>query len=114
MLRGDGAQLLWRRSNMTAHRKLVARTKETFRAAGFPTCFRACSMAVCPRTSAALVRWGATRRYPSSIRQCRLRDHPNLFVTDGSAANSAAVNPALTVAAIALRAAGTIRQELTT
>ena len=36
---------------------------------------------------------------------CRSHDHPNLFIVDASVLpTSAAVNPALTVAALALRA----------
>ena len=39
-------------------------------------------------------------------RFCRSHDHPNLFITDASVLpTSAAVNPALTVAALALRTA---------
>jgi len=39
----------------------------------------------------------------------RAFDHPNLFVTDASSlVTSAAVNPSLTVAAMALRSAGEI------
>jgi choline dehydrogenase-like flavoprotein len=45
--------------------------------------------------------------------ECRCWDHPNLFVTDaGCLPTSAAVNPALTVAAMALRTADTVRREL--
>ena len=42
---------------------------------------------------------------------CRAHDHPNLFVVDASfLPNSAAVNPALTIAAQALRVADHIKQ----
>ena len=41
----------------------------------------------------------------------RAHDHPNLYVVDASVLpTSAAVNPALTVAALALRAASHIRK----
>ena len=44
---------------------------------------------------------------------CRSFDHQNLFVVDGSfLPTSAAVNPALTVAALALRAAEHVRLEI--
>jgi choline dehydrogenase-like flavoprotein len=44
---------------------------------------------------------------------CRSWDHPNLFVIDASFfPSSAALNPALTVAAQALRAADHIKQRL--
>ena len=40
----------------------------------------------------------------------RSHDHPNLFITDASVLpTSAAVNPALTIAALSLRAADHIR-----
>ncbi|HEV3044323.1 MAG TPA: GMC oxidoreductase, partial [Roseiarcus sp.] len=46
--------------------------------------------------------------------ECRAYDHPNLYVVDASVLpTSAAVNPALTVAALALRAAERVRAELT-
>jgi choline dehydrogenase-like flavoprotein len=42
---------------------------------------------------------------------CRSHDHPNLFVVDASVLpTSAAVNPALTIAAQALRSADHIRR----
>ena len=45
--------------------------------------------------------------------ECRAWDHPNLWVADAAALpTSAAVNPALTVAAMALRAAEAIRRDL--
>jgi choline dehydrogenase-like flavoprotein len=45
--------------------------------------------------------------------ECRAWDHPNVFVTDAVALpTSAAVNPALTVAAMALRTTSTIGREL--
>ncbi|MCB9944402.1 MAG: GMC family oxidoreductase [Geminicoccaceae bacterium] len=115
VLRGDDVQLLWRRSNMTAHRKLVARTKETFRAAGFPIVLSRLFDGRVPSHQCGTVRMGSDPATSVLDPQCRSWDHPNLFVTDaGALPTSAAVNPALTVAAIALRAAGTIRQELTT
>jgi len=42
---------------------------------------------------------------------CRSHDHPNLFIVDASVLpTSAAVNPALTIAALALRAGRHITQ----
>ena len=42
---------------------------------------------------------------------CRSHDHPNLFITDASVLpTSAAVNPALTIAALSLRAADHITE----
>jgi choline dehydrogenase-like flavoprotein len=45
--------------------------------------------------------------------ECRAFDHPNLFVVDaGVLPTSAAVNPSLTVAALALRASERVHAEL--
>jgi choline dehydrogenase-like flavoprotein len=52
---------------------------------------------------------GADPRASVVDAMCRSHDHPNLFVVDASVLpTSAAVNPALTIAALALRTAGHI------
>ncbi len=106
-------QLIWRRSNMTAHNKLVAKTKETFRAAGFPVVLSRLFDGRVPSHQCGTVRIGSDPGQSVLDPDCRSWDHPNLFVTDaGALPTSAAVNPALTVAALALRAAETIKKEI--
>jgi GMC oxidoreductase len=77
-VRLDGARVMldWRPSNMAAQNGLAARMRDVLRAAGFP------------------------------IVLVKPFDHPNLLVADASVLpTSAGVNPSLTVAALALRAA---------
>jgi choline dehydrogenase-like flavoprotein len=113
VLNGGEVQLIWRRSNMTAHRKLVQKTKKTFRAAGFPLVLSRLFDGRVPSHQCGTVRIGDDPATSVLDRDCRSWDHPNLFVTDaGALPTSAAVNPALTVAALSLRAANTIKREL--
>jgi choline dehydrogenase-like flavoprotein len=113
VLNGDRIQLLWRRSNMTAHRRLVAKVKETFRAAGFPVVLSRLFDGRVPSHQCGTARIGTDPARSVLDPECRSWDHPNLFVTDAAALpTSAAVNPALTVAALALRTASVIGGEL--
>lgn len=113
VLKDGKVQLIWRRSNMTAHHQLVAKTKQTLRKAGFPIVLTRLFDGRVPSHQCGTVRMGADPATSVLDPDCRSWDHPNLFVTDAAALpTSAAVNPALTVAALALRAAETIKQEL--
>ncbi|MCX2720996.1 GMC oxidoreductase [Roseibium salinum] len=113
VLKDGRIHLLWRRSNMTAHRKLVSKTKKMLRKAGFPLVLTRLFDGRVPSHQCGTVRMGTDPAASVLNPDCRSWDHPSLFVTDaGALPTSAAVNPALTVAALSLRAAGTIRQEL--
>ena len=112
MVDGKDIVMHWQRSNMQSldgadqgdARKLQA-------PAASPSCCRAPSTSARPRTSAARSRWATIPRRRRSITFCRAFDHPNLFVVDGSfLPTSAAVNPALSIAAQALRVADHIRK----
>ena len=112
-LKGDKIQLKWRRSNMTAHRRLVERTKMTFRAAGFPMILSRLFDGRVPSHQCGTLRLGDDPAKSVVDPECRSWDHPNLFIADASVLpTSAAVNPALTVAALALRTADTIKREM--
>ncbi|MEM1361763.1 MAG: GMC family oxidoreductase [Pseudomonadota bacterium] len=112
-LKNGTIQLIWRRSNMTAHHRLVAQTKRAFRAAGFPVVLSRLFDSRVPSHQCGTLRLGDDPTSSVVDPDCRSWDHPNLFVTDASALpTSAAVNPALTVAALALRTADKIKQEL--
>ncbi|MET1412871.1 GMC family oxidoreductase [Roseibium sp. HPY-6] len=112
-LKGSKIQLNWRRSNVTAHKKLAARTKATLKKAGFPVVLSRLFDGRVPSHQCGTVRLGDDPKTSVLDPDCRSWDHPNLFVTDAAALpTSAAVNPALTVAALSLRTAQTIRQEL--
>lgn len=113
VLNGGRVQLVWRRSNMTAHEKLVAKTKETFRAAGFPLVLSRLFDGRVPSHQCGTLRIGDDPAASVLDPECRAWEHKNLFVADaGALPTSAAVNPALTVAAMALRTADTISREL--
>ncbi len=111
-VRLDGAKIVldWRRSNMTAHRRLVKRLRQALVAAGFPVVFTQVFDRRTPSHQCGTVRLGDDPAKAPLDPFGRAFDHPNLFVVDASTlVTSAAVNPALTVAALALRTAGSIR-----
>jgi choline dehydrogenase-like flavoprotein len=110
-LDGDAIRLVWKRSNMTAHAGLVRRMREVFRAAGYPIVLARPFDKRTPSHQCGTVRFGTDPASSALDPFCRAHDHENLFVVDaGFMPSSAAVNPALTVAAQALRVADHIRR----
>ena len=108
----DGSRVVldWRASNMAAQNGLVARMREVLRAAGFPIVLVKPFDRRTPSHQCGTVRMGADPTKAAVDPNCRSFDHENLFVVDASVLpTSAAVNPALTVAALALRAADYVR-----
>ncbi|AJY45250.1 GMC oxidoreductase [Martelella endophytica] len=113
VLNGGDIQLLWRRSNMEAHRRLVKRMKQALRDAGFPLVLSRLFDGRVPSHQCGTARLGDDPATAVLDPDCRSFDHENLFVTDAAALpTSAAVNPSLTVAALALKAGDAIRREL--
>ena len=111
-LDGDRIVLDWRRSNMTAQRGLVRRLKQALRAAGFPLVLSHLFDRKTPSHQCGTIRLGDDAAKAPLDPFGRAFDHPNLFVVDASTlVTSAAVNPSLTVAALALRAADEIRRQ---
>lgn len=105
-------RLAWKRSNLAAHKRLVARFRRCLRRAGFPVLLARLFDGTVPSHQCGTVRIGGDPATAPLDPECRAWDHPNLFVVDaGCLPTSAAVNPALTIAAIALRAAATIKRE---
>ena len=105
-VRGDGAVVLdWRRSNLAAHKALVAKARRMLRAAGFPIVLTRAFSKDTPSHQCGTVRFGHDPADAPLDPFCKAYDHENLYVVDASFfPSSAAVNPALTVAAQALRA----------
>jgi choline dehydrogenase-like flavoprotein len=103
---GDRIILEWIRSNWPAHQKLVAQIKSVLRSAGFPLVLSKAFDRKTPSHQCGTVRMGDDpAKAPLDI-YCRAYEHPNLFVVDAAfLPTSAAVNPALTIAAQALRVA---------
>lgn len=103
-LPGDRAELVWQPTNRAPHRRLVARTKKLLHAIGFPVVLTHGFGAESPSHQCGTVRMGTDPATSALDPLCRAHDHPNLYVVDaGFFPSSAAVNPALTVAAQALR-----------
>jgi choline dehydrogenase-like flavoprotein len=108
----DGRIVLdWQRSNMAAHQGLARRARELFRAAGYPIVLVKPFDRRTPSHQCGTLRMGADPAASVVDTMCKAWDHPNLYIVDaGFLPTSAAVNPALTVAAQALRTADHIRQ----
>jgi choline dehydrogenase-like flavoprotein len=115
-LDGAGIRLDWKRSNWRPHLALVAKLREKLRAAGYPIVLSRPFDRRTPSHQCGTVRMGADPATAPLDPYCRAHDHPNLFVVDASfLPTSAAVNPALTIAAQALRVADHIaRNDLRT
>jgi choline dehydrogenase-like flavoprotein len=113
-LDGSRTVLDWRPSNMAAQNGLVARMREVLKAAGFPIVLVKPFDRRTPSHQCGTIRMGSDPARAAVDPECRAYDHPNLYVVDASVLpTSAAVNPALTVAALALRAAERVRADLT-
>ena len=105
-LDGERIVLEWKRSNMASHERLVREMKERLRAIGFPVVLTWLIDRTTTSHQCGTVRMGADPARSALNSFCRAHDHRNLFVVDASfMPTSAAVNPALTIAAQALRVA---------
>ncbi|MBE9637429.1 FAD-dependent oxidoreductase [Salipiger mangrovisoli] len=110
-LRNGQIVLDWKRSNLQAHLALVARLKSDLRRAGYPIVLSRPFDRRTPSHQCGTARMGLDPASSVVDIHCRSHDHPNLFITDASVLpTSAAVNPALTVAALAIRAADHMQQ----
>ena len=96
----------WKRSNWAAHLVLVAKLKAKLRRAGYPIVLSRAFDRRTPSHQCGTARMGAEPAASVVNPDCRAHDHSNLFIVDASVLpTSAAVNPALTIAALALRTA---------
>ncbi|MHA7969212.1 FAD-dependent oxidoreductase [Rhizobium sp. CAU 1783] len=112
MVDGERIVLKWHRTNWDAHLDLVAHLKRVLKAAGFPIVLSRPFDKRTPSHQCGTVRIGNDPATSPLDVWCRSYDHPNLFVVDAACLpTSAAVNPALTVAAQALRVADHIVRE---
>lgn len=110
-LKNGQIRLDWKRSNWEAHLALVAKLKAKLREAGYPLVLSRPFDRRTPSHQCGTARMGSDPRTSVVDRFCRAHDHPNLYITDASVLpTSAAVNPALTVAALAIRTANHIAQ----
>ncbi|SHH33835.1 Choline dehydrogenase [Cognatiyoonia sediminum] len=98
-------KLDWQRSNWEAHERLVKELKRKLKAAGFPIVLSQPFDRRTPSHQCGTARMGDDPTSSVVDSFCRSHDHENLFIVDASVLpTSAAVNPALTIAALALRA----------
>ena len=111
LARPDGqVQLSWRRTNMATHARFVAQTRALLRRIGFTAVIARPFGLDVPSHQCGTVRFGADPATAPLDPWCRAWQHDNLHVVDaGFFPSSGALNPALTVAAMALRVGARIR-----
>lgn len=110
-LKGDQVVLDWKRSNWEAHLALVVELKRKLRKAGYPVVLSRAFDRRTPSHQCGTARMGADTAASVVDVNCRSHDLENLYIVDASVLpTSAAVNPALTIAALALRTAAHIRE----
>ncbi len=109
MIDGDKIMINWTPNNLTPHHELVKRVSRTIRKAGYPIVLTE-RMGIATNSHMCGTAVAGTDPSTSVLDPyCRSHDLSNLFVVDSSFfPSSAAVNPALTIAANALRVAPTI------
>lgn len=109
----DGIVIHWQRSNMAAHRSLIRRTRALMRRAGFRLVLTKTFGVRVTSHQCGTARLGSDPA--TSVVTPGLQSHEigNLWITDASVLpTSAAVNPALTICALVLRAAEGIKDTL--
>lgn len=112
MVRDGEIVMNWIRSNMRAHNALIDRTRKVMRRAGFPIVLTRTFGRKTTSHQCGTARLGLDPRTSVVDVDCRSHDVANLYVTDASVLpTSAAVNPSLTVAALALKAGSALRRE---
>jgi len=101
----------WVRSNMRAHETLIRRTRAVMRKAGFPVVLSRTFGRKTTSHQCGTARLGDDPNTSVVSPDCRSHDISNLYITDASVLpTSAAVNPALTIAALALKAGAALRR----
>lgn len=105
LVRGNEIVVDWQRSNMAAHEKLIQRTKQVLKKAGFKLVLVRTFGNRTTSHQCGTARLGSNPETSVVNLDCRSHDIPNLWITDASTLpTSAAVNPALTIAALSLKA----------
>ena len=105
-LDGERIRVSYTANNLAGHRQLVRRAVRMMRRVGFKLNVAKFMGGLSVSHQCGTVRFGTDPRSAALDPFCRSFDHRNLFVVDASfMPSSAAVNPALTIAAQALRVA---------
>jgi choline dehydrogenase-like flavoprotein len=110
----DGSiDLRWHRTNMNAHRKWVDKASGIIKRTGYPIVLTKPFTMDTPSHQCGTVRFGSDPATSALDPFCKAWDHENLYVVDaGFFPSSAALNPALTVAAQALRVGHHLRTQV--
>ncbi len=110
-VQGDDIVLDWKRSNWDAHLALVAKLKATLKRAGFPIVLSKAFDRRTPSHQCGTARLGADPATSVCDPLGKAHDLDNLYICDASLLpTSAAVNPSLTIAALALRQADYLKE----
>ena len=105
-IEGDKIRLHYTENNMAGHKHLARRAVELMKKIGFKLNLVKEMGGLSVSHQCGTVRFGADPAKSALNEYCRAFDHENLFVMDASFfPSSAAVNPALTIAAQAIRVA---------
>ena len=111
LLPGDRVEIDYRPGGTEAHDRFVRHLRGVLRACGFPVVLRHRFGIRAPSHQCGTVRMGTDPARSALDPMCRAHDHPNLHVVDGGFfPSSAALNPALTIAAQALRVGHHLRR----
>jgi choline dehydrogenase-like flavoprotein len=103
----------WRPNNLAAHDRLMTHAKRMLRRAGYPILLDQQMGIATNSHQCGTLRFGDDPATSVLDRNCRAHDLENLYVVDASFfPSSTAVNPALTIAAQALRVGDHLRQRL--
>jgi choline dehydrogenase-like flavoprotein len=103
----------WRPNNLAAHDRLMGHAKAVLRRAGYPVLFDRRMGIATNSHQCGTLRFGHDPGRSVLDPYCRAHDLDNLYVVDASFfPSSAAVNPALTIAAQALRVGDHLRDRL--
>jgi choline dehydrogenase-like flavoprotein len=112
-LEGEKVVVHWQPNNLVAHNRLIAAAKEMMKAAGYPVVLIERMGIATNSHQCGTARFGADPATSVLDPYCRTHDVENLYVMDSSFfPSSAAMNPALTIAAQALRVAEKMVREM--
>ena len=110
LLPDDRVQIEYAPGGREGHDRFVRHIRSQLRRAGFPVVLRHSFGIEAPSHQCGTVRMGDDPATSALDHLCRAHDHPNLYVVDGGfMPSSAALNPALTIAAQALRVGDHLR-----
>ena len=110
----DGSiDLRWHRTNMNAHRQWVRKAAGIIKRTGYPLVLTKPFTMDTPSHQCGTARFGSDPASSALDPFCKAWDHDNLYVVDASFfPSSSALNPALTIAAQALRVGHHLRTNL--